>query len=90
MSALDNIQVNSNDEDTGVNIVKNALSAPCATIAKNAGVDSTRVVEKVIQATNPSEGYDALTDQYVDMIQAGKNLKIIFCVIMLHVFYRNY
>lgn len=86
MSALDNIQVDSNDEDTGVSIVKNALSAPCATIAKNSGVDSSRVVDKVIHATNPSEGYDALTDQYVDMIQAGKDLQMVFCIIMLHIF----
>lgn len=71
MSSLDSVKVDSSDEETGVSIVKSALSAPCKTIAKNAGVDSSRVIEKLLQSTSPSEGYDALHDKYVDMIQAG-------------------
>ena len=54
-----------------MNIVKAALTAPCKTIAKNAGVDSERVVNKLLQSSDPNEGYDALHDKYVDMIQAG-------------------
>lgn len=68
---MENVSVASNDEESGVSIIKAALPAPCRTIAKNAGVDSARVVEKLLASTNPSEGYDALHDKYVDMIQSG-------------------
>lgn len=60
------------DEQLGVNIVKKALRTPCATIAKNAGVDPSLVVEKLLSAKNLSDGYDALHDRYVDMIEEGQ------------------
>ena len=72
ISSLEGVQVQSSDEQTGVDIVKRALSAPCSTIASNAGVDASRVVEKVINSSNPNEGYDALHNEYVDMIQSGE------------------
>ena len=53
-------------------IVRKALTTPCATIAKNAGVDPSIVVQKVMTAANPNEGYDALHDRYVDMIEEGE------------------
>ena len=71
IASLESVNVDSADEQTGVDIVERALSAPCSTIASNAGVDASRVVEKVLHASNPNEGYDALHGEYVDMIQAG-------------------
>ena len=49
-----------------------ALRTPCATIAKNAGVDPSVVVQRVMTGDSPSMGYDALHDRYVDMIQEGE------------------
>jgi chaperonin GroEL len=54
-----------------VDIVRKALRTPLSTIAKNAGADSSIVVQKVMSSDNPSEGYDALKDKYVDMIHEG-------------------
>ena len=63
--------MDSADEQKGVDIVRKALTAPCATIARNAGVDPSIVVQKIISSSSPSEGYDALRDTYVDMIEQG-------------------
>lgn len=43
---------------------------PCMTIAKNAGVDAAVVVSKVLDASGDM-GYDALNDEYVNMIEKG-------------------
>ncbi len=59
------------DEKTGAEIVLNALSSPTKQIAINAGVDGGVVVYNVLKSRNPNFGYDALTDRYIDMIQAG-------------------
>lgn len=58
------------DQDTGIDIVKRALRMPAMTIAKNAGVDGSVVVAK-IEAAEGNHGYDALNDEYVDMIEKG-------------------
>ena len=68
---MENLPIESADEQIGVDIVKRALRTPCSTIASNAGVDAGNVVDKVLQAANASEGYDALNDRYVDMIKEG-------------------
>ena len=52
--------------------MKKSLVTPCATIAKNAGVEPSLVVNKVIGGSEPSYGYDALQDEYVDMFKAGQ------------------
>jgi chaperonin GroEL len=54
----------------GIDIVKKALKMPCITIAKNAGVDGSVVVAKV-EDSAPEIGYDALNNEYVNMIQKG-------------------
>ena len=71
LSALEGLKMDSSDEQRGVDIIRRAMRTPAATIAKNAGVDPSIVVEKILAATNPNEGYDALHDTYVDMIQEG-------------------
>ena len=58
------------DEKTGVQIVLKALEEPVKQIAKNAGVEGSVIVDKV-KNCEVGVGYNALTDEYVDMISAG-------------------
>ena len=58
------------DEKTGVQIVLKALDEPVKQIAKNAGLEGSVIVEKVREAGN-SIGFNALTEEYVDMLKAG-------------------
>ena len=50
--------------------MRKALRMPLMTIAKNAGVDASVVVNKVLNASHEI-GYDALSDEYVNMIEKG-------------------
>ena len=59
------------DEKIGAQIIMNSLQAPIRQIAKNAGIDGGVVVDKIINSTDNSFGYDALNDKYLDMIEAG-------------------
>ncbi len=58
------------DEKTGAEIVKKALVEPLRQIATNAGLEGSVVVEKV-KALKDGMGLDALTGEYVDMVEAG-------------------
>ncbi|MCD8390948.1 MAG: chaperonin GroEL [Firmicutes bacterium] len=58
------------DEKTGVRIVAKALVEPCWQIAKNAGLEGSVIVDKV-KNCKAGEGYNALNDEYVDMLSAG-------------------
>ncbi len=59
------------DEKIGFDIVAAALQAPAAQIAENAGEDGEVVVARILENKNPNFGYNAATDEYVDMIKAG-------------------
>ena len=61
----------SGDEKTGALIVKNSLEAPLRQIAKNSGKDDGVVVNKVKDTLSKNIGYNALTDEYVNMFEAG-------------------
>ena len=58
------------DEKTGVQIVLKALEEPVKQIAANAGLEGSVIVDKV-KTQKTGIGYNALTDEYVDMIKAG-------------------
>ena len=58
------------DQQFGVNIVRRAAEEPIRLIAENAGVEGSIVVDKVRNAKS-SDGYNAATDKYVDMVEAG-------------------
>ena len=58
------------DEKTGVNIILKALEAPLYCIAKNAGLEGSVIVNK-IKDSKDGIGFDALTEKYVDMVDAG-------------------
>ncbi|WP_376790369.1 chaperonin GroEL [Thermoflexus sp.] len=72
--ALDNLKAEG-DVQTGVNIVRRALEEPLRRIAENAGEDGAVVVEMVRrlqkEKNNPNVGYNVLTGEYVDMVEAG-------------------
>ena len=59
------------DVQAGINIVLKALEAPIRQIAENAGVEGSIVVGKVTENGSATFGYNAQTEQYVDMIEAG-------------------
>ena len=61
----------SGDEKTGAKIIALALQAPIRQIAQNAGVDGSVVFEKIRNAKKVGYGYNAYTEEYVDMIAAG-------------------
>ncbi|EGQ3179916.1 chaperonin GroEL [Staphylococcus pseudintermedius] len=58
------------DEATGVNIVLKALQAPVRQIAENAGLEGSVIVERMKNA-EPGIGYNAATDEWVNMLEAG-------------------
>ena len=55
----------------GINIIRNVLDYPLRAIANNAGVDGAVVVNRVRQQKVKTEGYDANTDKYTDLVKAG-------------------
>ena len=61
----------SGDEKTGAKIIATALQAPIRQIAENAGVDGSVVYEKIRSAKKVGWGYNAYTEEYVDMIANG-------------------
>jgi len=67
---LDRFVVES-EYQTGVDIVKRALSAPIKQIANNAGVSGDVVVNTVLSSADTNFGYNARTDNYEDLIAAG-------------------
>jgi chaperonin GroEL len=68
--ALDSLKL-SGDEDTGVSIVRRALEEPIRQIVENAGLEGSVVVEKVKGMVPLTRGFDAETNEYVDLMQAG-------------------
>ena len=68
---LDKVKVKGDDQKSGVEIVKKALQSPIRQITNNAGVDGSVVVGKLLEMNKPSYGYDAQTEQYVDMFKEG-------------------
>ena len=71
MKSLDDLKMETADQQLGVDIVRKALRMPLYTIAKNAGADPSLVVAQVMGSKTETEGYDALKDRYVDMIHEG-------------------
>src|SRR5688572_23305987 len=68
--ALDSLKL-SGDEGTGVAIVRRALEEPLRTIAENAGLEGSVIVEQVKALVPLTRGFDAETNAYVDMMEAG-------------------
>ena len=75
VSALDGFKLGNADENTGVAILRHALTIPMKKIAANAGEDGAVIIENVrrLQASrkNHRVGYNVMSGEYVDMIEAG-------------------
>jgi chaperonin GroEL len=68
--ALDSLKL-SGDEATGVSIVRRALEEPIRQIVQNAGLEGSVIVDKVKASKDVAYGFDAESNEYVDMMQAG-------------------
>jgi chaperonin GroEL len=75
VSVLDNVKGDNPDEQTGINIVRRALQEPMRGIVRNAGLEGSVIVEEVRRQQKETDnnrfGYDVMSDQYVDMVEAG-------------------
>ena len=71
VKALEGIKDVPTEQKVGLDIVRRALEEPLRQIAANAGAEASVVVGKVREDKNVNGGYNAATDEYVDMIKAG-------------------
>ena len=69
--SLKDLKLNDSDEQIGVDIIRRAIEEPIRMIVQNAGGEGSIVVEKVRAAKDNTFGYNALTDTYEDLVQAG-------------------
>jgi len=74
-SALEDVKLDSEDAQMGVNIVRRALEAPIRKLAANAGQDGSVIIDGVRREAadkkNKNIGYNVLTGEYTDMLKAG-------------------
>ncbi|MBT0606762.1 chaperonin GroEL [Aequorivita echinoideorum] len=70
IESLKKVDGSNNDESTGIQIVARAIEAPLRTIVQNAGGEGSVVINKVMEGKK-NFGYDAKTENYVDMLKAG-------------------
>ena len=69
--AVEKLKSDNPDVQAGINIVLRALEAPIRQIVENAGVEGSIVVGKVMESKSETYGFDAQTERYVDLVQAG-------------------
>jgi chaperonin GroEL len=70
-SAVKKLSSENSDVQAGINIVLKALEAPIRQIAENSGVEGSIVVGRIRDNKSATFGFDAQTEEYVDMLQAG-------------------
>ena len=69
--SLKTLKLTEADEQIGVDIVRRAIEEPMRIIVQNAGGEGSIVVEKIRQSKDNNYGYNALTDEYEDLVAAG-------------------
>ncbi|MDQ0507005.1 chaperonin GroEL [Xanthobacter agilis] len=69
--AVEGLTSENADIKAGIKIVLRALEAPIRQIAENSGVEGSIVVGKVLEANEPNFGFNAQTEEYVDLVAAG-------------------
>jgi chaperonin GroEL len=69
--ALDGLKGENDDQTRGIDIVRNAIVAPVRQIAENAGHDGAVVSGNLLREDNESQGFNAATDTYEDLVKAG-------------------
>jgi chaperonin GroEL len=68
---LEGFKGDNDDQNAGIAIVRRALQAPIRQISENAGVEGSIVVGKVLENSSPTFGFNAQSEEYVDLISAG-------------------
>jgi chaperonin GroEL len=71
LKKLESVKADNEDQQRGMKIILKAIRQPISTIIANAGIEPAGVVEKVISNKEINYGYDAMNDQFVNMIEAG-------------------
>jgi chaperonin GroEL len=69
--ALKTLKLDDSDEQIGVGIISRAIEEPIRMIVQNAGGEGSIVIEKVRNSKEPNFGYNALTDEYENLVEAG-------------------
>ena len=69
--SLEKIKVDNDDQRVGVSIVSRALEEPVRVIAENAGAEGSVVVNKILENSSPSFGFDAAAEDYTDLVARG-------------------
>jgi chaperonin GroEL len=69
--SLQNLKGRNTDETVGINIVKKALLSPIKKIIKNAGLESSLIIEKLIEKGNFNITFDAQKNKIVDAFEEG-------------------
>ena len=70
LSALDSLKLEG-DQATGIDIIRRSLEEPTRQIAVNAGHEGAIVVQKIAASKQPAFGFNALTEEYEDLVKAG-------------------
>jgi len=68
---LNGLKGDNDDQDAGIAIVRRALQAPIRQIAENAGVEGSIVVGKILENKSATFGFNAQTEEYVDLVADG-------------------
>jgi len=71
IGALDKTKSENEDQKIGVEIIKRAVEEPVRQIINNAGLESSIIVEKIKEAKDKNQGFDAQDEKYVDMMKEG-------------------
>ena len=69
--ALKKVRHDNDDEKVGIDIVRRAIQVPARLIAENAGMDGSVVIGKLLDKGNANWGFDAQSNEYVDMLKSG-------------------
>jgi chaperonin GroEL len=68
---LDKVKPQNDDQRVGIDIIRRALEAPIRQIVENSGIEGSIVVGKLLEGKSTTQGMNAQTGEYVDMIKAG-------------------
>jgi chaperonin GroEL len=71
LASLEKLDSANGDQEVGIRIIRKALESPARQIANNAGADGSVIVGKLIEAVDPTIGYNAQTGEFTDLIKAG-------------------
>jgi len=69
--ALNGLTGENEDQNAGIAIVRKAIQTPIRQIVENSGVEASIVVGKLLEQKSNTYGFDAQTEQYVDLVEAG-------------------